>query len=239
MILVNRGVSKKSNVGTLLRSMTAFNAAELGWVGSNHRFSTFGAHGAAAFVPLRRFDTLEKAREHYTRKGCEIIGVEITSDAVPVQSHPFKGDTVFLLGEEGHGLRANELAICDKFVYIPQYGNGTASLNVVVAASIVLQHFASWSGMPERGREGYKFVVEGGGGGGEEGDEEDDGDKGETGPKSRPVSKHRLLMLEADVETQEDMDKLLHEQRRERKEMKEAEDTLEGGIGLMDSLELE
>ena len=32
--------------------------------------------------------------------------------------------------------------MCDFFVYIPQYGGGTASLNVTVAASIVLQHFA-------------------------------------------------------------------------------------------------
>ncbi len=32
--------------------------------------------------------------------------------------------------------------ICDFFVYIPQYGAGTGSLNVTVAASIVLHHFA-------------------------------------------------------------------------------------------------
>ena len=31
--------------------------------------------------------------------------------------------------------------MCDFFVYIPQYGGGTASLNVTVAASIVLHHF--------------------------------------------------------------------------------------------------
>lgn len=34
-----------------------------------------------------------------------------------------------------------ECEICDFFVYIPQYGGGTASLNVTVAASIVLHHF--------------------------------------------------------------------------------------------------
>jgi len=45
------------------------------------------------------------------------------------------------------------------FVYIPQYGGGTASLNVTVAASIVLHHFAVWAGFPERGREGNKFIV--------------------------------------------------------------------------------
>jgi hypothetical protein len=44
-------------------------------------------------------------------------------------------------------------------VYIPQHGPGTASLNVTVAASIVLHHFATWAGYQEREREGAKFVV--------------------------------------------------------------------------------
>lgn len=42
---------------------------------------------------------------------------------------------------QGSGLSAKEYEICDFFVYIPQYGCGTASLNVTVAASIVLHHF--------------------------------------------------------------------------------------------------
>lgn len=212
IVLVNRGVSKKSNVGTLLRSMTAFDSKELGWVGSAHRFSTFGAQGTAGFTPLRRFDTLDKARKYYSGKGCDIIGVEITDDAKPIQSMPFKRDTVFLLGEEGHGLRPEELAICDSFVYIPQYGPGTASLNVVIAASIVLHHFAVWSGAPEQGREGFKFVVE---------------------PESEePTRRHRMVMLEGDAETQEDMDKILQERRREKKEEEAQRDAIDDGLGL-------
>lgn len=52
-----------------------------------------------------------------------------------------------------------QMALCDSFVYIPQHGVGTASLNVAVAASIVLHAFAVWAGYPERSREGAKFVV--------------------------------------------------------------------------------
>ena len=50
-------------------------------------------------------------------------------------------------------------AICDGFVYIRQYGPGTASLNVSVAASIVMHHFALWAGYDERSRLGEKYVV--------------------------------------------------------------------------------
>ncbi|WVZ96207.1 hypothetical protein U9M48_041874 [Paspalum notatum var. saurae] len=92
-------------------------------------------------------------------RGCDICGVEITDDAKPVTAHPFRRSTAFLFGNEGTGLSQKEYEICDFFVYIPQYGGGTASLNVTVAASIVLHHFGVWAGFPERGREGNKFVV--------------------------------------------------------------------------------
>ncbi|RMZ54510.1 hypothetical protein APUTEX25_002086, partial [Auxenochlorella protothecoides] len=60
---------------------------------------------------------------------------------------------------QGQGLSERQIRNCDAFIYIPQYGAGTASLNVAVAASIVLHHFALWAGFPERGREGQKFIV--------------------------------------------------------------------------------
>lgn len=60
---------------------------------------------------------------------------------------------------QGSGLSPQQAQLCDAFVYIPQYGAGTASLNVTVAASIVLQHFAVWAGYPERPRTGEKFEV--------------------------------------------------------------------------------
>ena len=40
------------------------------------------------------------------------------------------------------GLNDKQKLICDDFVYIPQYGDGTASLNVNVATSIVLHEFS-------------------------------------------------------------------------------------------------
>ena len=59
-------------------------------------------------------------------------------------------------------MNEKQLAMCDHFVYIPQYGQGTASLNVNVAASIVMHHFSTWAGYEEAPREKdrAKFVVE-------------------------------------------------------------------------------
>ncbi len=61
---------------------------------------------------------------------------------------------------QGQGLSPKQMAQCDAFVYIPQHGAGTASLNVTVAASIVLHHFALWAGLPEAPRQGAKYCVE-------------------------------------------------------------------------------
>ena len=60
---------------------------------------------------------------------------------------------------QGTGLSEHQLKLCDSFVYIPQHGQGTASLNVTVAASIVLHHFALWAGYQECSRHGAKYDV--------------------------------------------------------------------------------
>ena len=52
-----------------------------------------------------------------------------------------------------------QMTLCDRFVYIPHFGGGTASLNVTVAASIIFHRFAEWAGYAERERSGQKFVV--------------------------------------------------------------------------------
>ena len=85
-----------------------------------------------------------------------------------MHTHPFRGPTAFLSGEEGHGMCEAHKAHCDHFIYIPQYAvggggearaGGTASLNVAVSTSIVLHHYALWAGFAEAPREGEKFVV--------------------------------------------------------------------------------
>ena len=60
---------------------------------------------------------------------------------------------------QGAGLSSKQIALCDDFIYVAQYGAGTASLNVSTAAAIVLHHFALWAAYPEQAREDQKFHV--------------------------------------------------------------------------------
>jgi hypothetical protein len=60
---------------------------------------------------------------------------------------------------KGQGLLEIHKQICDYFVYIPQYTNKTASLNVAVAGSIIFHYFAVWAGYEESQMFGEKFQV--------------------------------------------------------------------------------
>jgi tRNA G18 (ribose-2'-O)-methylase SpoU len=153
-------VAKRANIGNLMRSCTAFGVRAACIVGSAH-FSSFGAHGAVEHMQLRHYETLDECVcDLKERDGARIVGVEIDPSAVPVHTHSaFHGPTAFMLGQEGDGLNAKQRRLCDALVYIPQHGPGTASLNVTVAASIVLHQFSVWARYPERAREGAKFVV--------------------------------------------------------------------------------
>ena len=66
-----------------------------------------------------------------------------------------------MLGNEGAGLNQKQIEICHQFVYIPQYTDKTASLNVAIAGSIIFHHFALWAGYQEHSREGYKYETVG------------------------------------------------------------------------------
>ncbi|XWS08682.1 hypothetical protein CRYUN_Cryun40dG0022200 [Craigia yunnanensis] len=153
--VVVHNITKRHNVGTLARSATVFEVNEVILVGRLD-FNASDSHGSTAHLRFCHFHSLIDSRLFLKEKDCDICGVEITDGAFSRTDHPFKKSTAFLLCNE--------------------YGGGTASLNVTVAASIVLHHFggianlylillykclphAVWAGFSERIRDGNKFVV--------------------------------------------------------------------------------
>ncbi len=112
----------------------------------------FGDKGTKRYIYVRHFATLAAAKDWFVANNISVCGIEIGGSSVDVTSRPFKGDTAFILGNEGSGMSDAAKAICDQFVYIKHFGQGTASLNVTVAGSIVLHHFAEWAGYTEAPR---------------------------------------------------------------------------------------
>eukprot|EP00941_MAST-03F_sp_MAST-3F-sp1_P003992 g3992.t1 len=144
----------------MVRSCAAFNCKSIFVIGTKKKLSFFGSKGTKKFVEMIFFPSLEACRSHCDKLGVEVLGVEIGKTSENVSMHPFSGPTAFLLGNEGQGLSQKEIDFCDRLVYIPHFGNGTHSLNVTVAASIVFHHFASFAGYPEITMTGAKFDIE-------------------------------------------------------------------------------
>ena len=148
--LIISNISKRNNIKTLLIGAAAFGVSEVLVVGQPKLdlpqllALAFGAEDPAPLV-VRRFDTLGSCRAYVMSCGGSICGVEIMHDARDVCTHPFRGDTALLLGNEGTGLSSTQVDVCDHFVYISQHGGGTASLNVSVAAATVMHHFQVWA----------------------------------------------------------------------------------------------
>lgn len=167
--LLLHNVSKKQNVGMLLRSACAFGVREVLVAGSSKNVQFFGAQGTTKHVPIAYFDSLDAAVTYAREKHCRICGVEIKPEAMAVTGSPSPFEhkipgtsgmnVAFVLGNEGVGMSEKQCSICDFFVFIPQYGDGTASLNVAVSAGIIFQQFAAWARYPERERNGEKFIV--------------------------------------------------------------------------------
>ncbi|KAL4123877.1 hypothetical protein PRIC2_009723 [Phytophthora ramorum] len=147
--LILNNVQKNKNIKNMLVSASAFGVKEVFVVGQK-KFDLQEQEPFVASLGCRvtRVVTLKDCRALCQERGIRIVGVEIMEDAKSIADHPFRGDTAFIMGNEGSGMNSAQVAICDDFVYIPQYGGGTASLNVTVAASIILQSFSLWAKLP-------------------------------------------------------------------------------------------
>ena len=159
-------VSKKANVGTIMRSAVAFGCLELVLVsrkGGKGKINTFGAKGTHRYLRYKHFMALDEAVAYLKDETqSDLVGVEIDAESKPVSSHPFRPgrNVCFVMGNEGDGLNDKIRAHCDYLVYIKHSGAGTASLNVACAATIVLHHFGLWAGYGETPRDGAKYVVD-------------------------------------------------------------------------------
>lgn len=89
-------------------------------------------------IELMCFDCLSDGKAFFKENDVPIIGIEIEEGAASVVDFIFSPRFAMMPGNEGTGLNAKQKAVCDQFVFIPQYGSGTSSLNVHVATSTVL-----------------------------------------------------------------------------------------------------
>jgi 23S rRNA (guanosine2251-2'-O)-methyltransferase len=138
------GVEDPHNLGAIIRTAHAAGAAaivipERRAVGLTETVSRAAA-GAIAYLPIVRVSNINRALEELKKAGYWIYGLDERGS----QTHDtvdYTAPTAIVLGGEGKGLHQTTARHCDFLVRIPMAsssGAGVASLNVSVAAGVVL-----------------------------------------------------------------------------------------------------
>ena len=144
--------SKAGNVGNLIRTAHAFGASycfaiQPKKIAHNNELvtkdfaDTSKTDGA---LPFFNYDSVE---EMDIPKGCKIIGVEISDDAIDLPSFRHPAQAIYVMGAEKAGLSSEMMERCDQIIKIPT----KFSLNVATAGAIVM--YDRWrllGGFPER-----------------------------------------------------------------------------------------
>ena len=135
------GVEDPHNLGAIIRTAHAAGAgavviAERRAAGITEVVARSAA-GALAYLPVVRVVNVGRALEELKERGYWIYGLdergEHNYDQVPLTA-----PTALVLGAEGHGLHEHVAKRCDFLVKIPLVEAGVASLNVSVAAGVML-----------------------------------------------------------------------------------------------------
>jgi tRNA G18 (ribose-2'-O)-methylase SpoU len=126
------------NLSSVLRSCNAMNGREMFYLGRKQydRRGTVGTHHYTDIINLKDREELLKLKDRYT-----FVALENTvPQAESIYNFEWPENPLIIIGEEGVGITPETLALCDKFVFIPQYGS-VRSLNAAVAGSIAMNDF--------------------------------------------------------------------------------------------------
>src|SRR3989344_4208943 len=140
-------VRSAHNVGSIFRTADAAGVSKLylsGYTprptdrfGRVHKEIAKTALGAQTYVAWERVASPAHLASKLKRTGWKIVGVEQDTLSRDYRRFRPKSNTLFVFGNEVHGLPHSLRTMCDALIEIPMHGK-KESLNVSVAAGIVL-----------------------------------------------------------------------------------------------------
>ncbi len=141
MHVVLDGVEDPHNLGAIVRTAHAAGASAI--VIPERRAAGLSevvaraAAGALAYLPVVRVTNVNRSLETLKESGYWIYGLDERGEHIYNQVE-FTAPTAIVLGGEGKGLHEHVAKHCDFLVRIPMQAGGVASLNVSVAAGVML-----------------------------------------------------------------------------------------------------
>lgn len=126
------------NLASVLRSCNAMNGKEMFYLGRKQydRRGTVGTHHYTDIINVPNREELLKLKDRYTFVALE----NSVPQSEALYDFVWPDNPLIIIGEEGVGITKETLDLCDRFVYIPQYGS-VRSMNAAVAGSIAMNDF--------------------------------------------------------------------------------------------------
>ncbi|GGB38352.1 rRNA methyltransferase [Roseibium aquae] len=128
------GLSKRMNLGTLMRSAHAFGASFFFTVDAAEKIRKApptDTSKSPGHLPLFSWDSVETMD---LPRGCQVVGVELTDEAIDLPSFGHPLQAAYVLGPERGSLSEKMLARCDHVVKIPT----KFCINVAMAGAVVM-----------------------------------------------------------------------------------------------------
>jgi tRNA G18 (ribose-2'-O)-methylase SpoU len=141
MVNICMNLTSDFNKSSVIRSNNAFLGREVIIVGKK-RFDRRGTVGAHHYETVKHSLELAPVAEALKSEGYTIYAVDNTPEFHPqsIYDSEISEKAAFVYGEEQRGLSADEVALCDESIYIPQYGS-VRSINVAQAAAVTMSEY--------------------------------------------------------------------------------------------------
>ena len=128
------------NIGSIVRTANAFNAAAVHIVGKRD-WNKRGAMVTDRYLKVIHHSTISDFSDWCKEHSIPIIGIDNVPTAKHLESAQLPEECVLLFGQEGAGMSEEAIAVCEVLYAIEQYGS-TRSMNASAAGAIAMYHWA-------------------------------------------------------------------------------------------------
>lgn len=142
-IIILDSLQDPGNVGTLIRSALAFGFDRV--IMSRDSVDLFNSKtlrasmGAMFSIKLTVANDLIDSVKFLLSEGRRVYAAELRDRSVSLDSVPIAASDVFVIGNEGHGIRDQVSEMCTSSVFIP-ISEKSESLNAAIAGSVLMWH---------------------------------------------------------------------------------------------------
>ena len=128
------------NIGSIVRTANAFNAAAVHIVGKRD-WNKRGAMVTDRYLKVIHHSTISEFSDWCKEQSIPIIGIDNVPTSQHLESAQLPEECVLLFGQEGAGMSEEAIAVCEVLYAIEQYGS-TRSMNASAAGAIAMYHWA-------------------------------------------------------------------------------------------------